>query len=766
MLADRRRRSAVPALRRLCLACLAAGIALSPASAQTTLFRDTSGPFTAHPAPVVAGAIGPQITCFFADAAAQAAAAPSFALKDPRPDLTPLAATPALQPTFGTINKRTAVSISVPAGTSLYGLGSSSGPLRRNGRSQLLWNYDNYGYDDNAINLYQAHPWILGVRSDGSAFGIILDTTYRLSLTLPTLTAAAGSIIAISDGPAFPVITIERPHPAEIMKALGQLTGTIELPPLWALGFHQCRFSYNPEARVREIADGFRSRKIPADVIWLDIDYMDKFRTFTFDRAQFPDPKRLNDYLKSLGFHNIWMINPGVAADPAKFPPGGYPIFEQLMKGDHATQKADGTTYFGEVWPGKCVFPDFTRAATRAWWATLYKPFMAQGIDGVWNDMNEPAVFNTPDPQLKTMPDSNLHRADPELGGPGSHLRYHNVYGMLMVKASREGILAANPDKRPFVLSRANFLGGHRYAAMWTGDNLANWYHLDISVAMSINMGLSGQPFAGPDIGGFSGNGPGGQEGLLYERWIGFGALLPFARAHTGKGAIDKEPWSFGPEVEQTARDAIGRRYRLMPYFYTLFREASVTGLPVIRPLFFLDPKDPTLRTEDDAFLLGDSLLVVPQMVPDLSRVPTLPTDIARWARFDFSADSARSRLLTADGAPLSEPAVDAPEEPDEDLPTLYLRPGSIIPVGPLMQFTGEKPLDPLTLYVNLDDSGRATGTLYEDAGDGFAYRTGDYRLTTFSAQREGDTVRITVTNTEGNRPAPPRTLRVRVLKP
>ncbi|MBL4698584.1 MAG: alpha-glucosidase, partial [Phycisphaerales bacterium] len=303
---------------------------------------------------------------------------------------------------------------------------------------------------------------------------------------------------------------------------------------------------------VKEVADEFRARSLPADVIWMDIDYMDQYRVFTFDEEEFPNPKELNAYLDSVGFSNVWMIDPGVKAEE------GYFVYDSGTEHDAWTKKADGTVFNGEVWPGVCVFPDYLNKDVRTWWAGLYKDFMSYDIDGVWNDMNEPAVFNS---KTKTMPEDNIHDADPELGGPGSHARYHNVYGMQMIKATREGVMAANPNKRPFVLSRANYLGGHRYGATWTGDNSATWEHLDMSIPMSINLGLSGQPFVGPDIGGFAYNG----DGELYARWMGFGTLFPFARSHTAKGNIDKEPWSFTPEIEATSRRALERRYRLMP---------------------------------------------------------------------------------------------------------------------------------------------------------------------------------------------------------
>jgi len=481
---------------------------------------------------------------------------------------------------------------------------------------------------------------------------------------------------------------------------------------------------------VRELATQFRERRIPCDVIWMDIDYMDGFRTFTFSSEHFPDPKGLNDWLLSKGFHNVWMINPGVKDED------GFFVRDQLMAGDHAVKRADGSVFRGEVWPGFCVFPDFTRRATREWWATLYQDFIAQNVTGVWNDMNEPAIFNV---DSKTMPEDNIHRADADLGGEGNHQRYHNIYGMQMVRASREGIQAAAPDRRVFVLSRANFLGGHRYAATWSGDNVADWDHLEWSVSMTLNLGLSGQPFNGPDIGGFAGNG----TADMFRRWMAVGAMMPFARGHTGKGNIDKEPWSFGPEVEATSRRALERRYIMLPFFYTLFREAATNGLPVMRPVFFADPSDPALRSEDDAFLLGADVLVVPFMTPAADRVFALPR--GDWRRFDFAHK------------------IDGDAE-DEYLPHLYLRGGAILPTGPVKQFVGEKPLDELTLIVALDRNGRASGVLYEDDGDGHAYREGGFRLTEFRASRVDDTVTVTSRVSEGDWAPADRAVVVRLI--
>jgi len=304
-----------------------------------------------------------------------------------------------------------------------------------------------------------------------------------------------------------------------------------------------------------------------------------------------------------------------------------------------------------------------------------------------------------------------------------------------MARATFAGCRTARPERRPFVLTRANHLGGQRWAATWTGDNVATWQHMDMSISGVLNLGLSGQPLAGPDIGGFTGAG----SGRLFARWMGIGSLLPFARGHTGKGNIDKEPWAFGPEVEATCRLALQRRYRLLPYLYTLAREASVTGLPMVRPLFFADPADARLRDQDDSFLLGDDLLVVCRTSPDGDPPQTMPR--GNWARVS---------IVPGD--------LDDPE-----LPSLYLREGAALPLGPLVEFSDEKPLDEVELLVNLDAQGVAAGRLYEDAGDGYGYRSGEYRIMRWKVDRMTRDPRIVGDVEEGNysQPLPATTVRL-----
>ncbi len=623
-------------------------------------------------------------------------------------------------PTFSHARGWHAARVPLERGTDVYGTGEHAGPLRRNGRTIGLWTTDAFEYDDRTEAIYQAHPWALCVRADGSAFGLLADTPRR-----GLISAGRRDLLMAFEGEPFALYVVEGGSPEAVVRALSDLTGRPALPAAWTLGYHQCRWSYEPVARVRELASEFRRRRMPCDVIWLDIDYMHGFRVFTFDREKFPDPAGLNDDLHAMGFKTVWMIDPGVKVDPED------PVYRAGRDGGHFVTDASGAEFHGKVWPGPCAFPDFTRARTRQWWASLYREYLAHGIDGVWNDMNEPAVFDGPG---KSMPTANRHDADPELGGPDSHARYHNIYGMQMVRATLDGVRAANPEKRPFVLTRSNFLGGHRYAATWTGDNTSDWRHLGWSISMSLNLGLAGQPFVGPDIGGFIGD----ATGHLFARWMGIGALLPFARGHSIKGSKDHEPWAFGPQCERVCRLALERRYRLLPYFYTLFREASVTGLPVVRPLFFADPADPRLRDADDAFLVGADLLVRARVRP--GGICQAPMPRGSWASF--------------------EPAIESHPE----LPGLFVRAGAIIPLGPSLQHVGEKPLDPLTLVVHPDADGRAEGFLYEDAGEGYGYQRGEFRLTRYEARVEGRNARVQSEIVEGGWPAPERGARVIVV--
>jgi alpha-glucosidase len=644
---------------------------------------------------------------------------PSFSLVKTPALGGPVPAGWRVTPRFSASATRFRAHVPVDDKVDLYGGGEVAGPLRRNGTQIKLWNTDNYLYKkEGGCRLYQSHPWIMGVRADGTAFGVIFDSTWKAELD------CRAGLTFTCEGPAFPVLILERISPQALLSALADWTGHMDLPPRWALGYQQCRYSYEPDTRVRQVAAEFRKRQLPCDVLWVDIDYMHGYRIFTFDPVKFAQPKKLNDDLHSQGFHSVWMIDPGVKVDPA------YSVYQEGSARQAWMTTAAGQEYQGKVWPGPCVFPDFTIPAVRSWWSGLYRDYLAQGIDGVWNDMNEPSVFDGPD---GTMPETNLHRGGGDLVA-GPHRQYHNVYGLLMVRATREGVLAARPEKRPFVLTRSSFLGGQRYAATWTGDNMASDEHMRLSIPMSLTLGLSGQPFSGPDLGGYGNN----ATPELWARWISVGVFLPFCRGHSEKGANDKEPWMFGPAVEKTARMALERRYRLLPYLYTCFQTAAQTGLPVMRPVFFADATDASLRREEQAFLIGDDLLVQPAWAPDAARPKGL------WHPLT---------LVAGDGA-------------DPHQAQLFIRGGAVLPVGRAVQHTGERSDDPLTLLVCFDKQGCAEGRLYEDAGDGFGYRAGDYRLAHYKATRRADGQVDVQVSATGHRPVPAeRVVRVLVVE-
>ncbi|WP_348822195.1 TIM-barrel domain-containing protein [Flavobacterium aestuarii] len=611
----------------------------------------------------------------------------------------------AVKPAFSVVNGKSVVKIAYTGNVDFYGNGEVSGPLKRNDSQVTLWNSEAPNYwIDNGTRLYQSHPWIMGVRPDGTAFGIIADHTWKQSFVI------SNPITITSEGPQFRVVVIERKSPQELLKTLADLTGKIELPALWTLGYQQSRFTYFPDSKVKSIADEFRSRKIPCDVLWMDIDYMDKFKIFTFEPNAFSDPKGLNDYLHTKNFKAVYMIDPGVKKET------GYFVYDQGKAGNHWVQKADGTEFNGQVWPGDVAFPDFTRPETNKWWAGLYKDFMRKGIDGIWNDMNEPSVFETPN---KTMPEDNLHRGGGDMPA-GSHLRYHNVYGYMMVKASREGIIAANPDKRPFVLSRSNFLGGQRYAATWTGDNSSTWAHLKLSVPMSITLGLSGQPISGADIGGFNND----CTPDLLGHWMALGAYYPFSRNHAANNSVNQEPWVFGSKIENVSRTAVNRRYRLLPYMYTLLREASQTGMPLMRPVFFADNTDLSLRNEQQAFMVGKDLLVVPRWAVN----PSLPK--GNWNKVKLEST-----------------------EDDKYQALLYVRPGSVIPITEVVQSTAEYKSDNITYLINPLEDGTATGEIYHDDGDGFGYKTNDFAVHGINVTKHNaDSLKVVINQTAGGK--------------
>ncbi|MCK4660586.1 MAG: glycoside hydrolase family 31 protein [Phycisphaerae bacterium] len=614
----------------------------------------------------------------------------------------------------------------LPDKVAIYGLGEKTGALNKRGRAWTMWNTDECAYGLAEDPIYKSVPFFICARN-GRFHGVFFDNPWRSSFDFGQ--RDRGILSFGAEGGELNYYVIAGPDPKDVVRRYTALTGRMELPPKWALGYHQSRYSYCPEAHVREVASTFRQKRIPCDVIYFDIDYMDGYRCFTWNPKHFPDPKKLMGDLHEMGFHTVAIIDPGIKQDP------GYFVYDEGTKRSAWLTKPDGETYVGRVWPGPAVFPDFTNPQVRRWWSSLYPPFLDScGIDGIWNDMNEPSDFDGPN---KTVP-LNL-RHDNE-GEPASHRACHNIYGMQMARATFAGLEQARPDRRPFVITRAAYAGGQRYGASWTGDNISTWGHLRMSIPMVLNLGVSGMPFVGPDIGGFVV----GATPQLYARWIQVGSLLPFCRTHTGWSSPNQEPWSFGPEVEEIARQSLERRYAMMPYLYTLFEESTRTGLPIIRPPWMEFPEVRGWHF-NVSFMLGPDVYVIPIDWPD-AREATRPLPPGAW--FDL-----HTGLIHGGGQWVKL---------DVDLKTLpmFVRAGAIIPMQSPVQSTTHAPDEPLILDVW--PFGDSVGWLYEDDGQSLSYRKGEFRRTRFQCRVDGDTVHFTMLEPEGSYVPPKRAPLVR----
>ncbi|HMO11096.1 MAG TPA: glycoside hydrolase family 31 protein, partial [Actinotalea sp.] len=484
--------------------------------------------------------------------------------------------------------------------------------------------------------------------------------------------------------------------------------GRAGLPPMWALGHHQCRWHPYRQQDVLALADAMRAHEVPLDALWLDIDHMRGYRVFTWHPERFPDPVGLADGLRARGTRLVTIVDPGVKAEP------GWELYDEALGRDLLCRTEGGDVFIGHVWPGDTAFPDFATADARRWWGELNAAHVAGGVAGIWNDMNEPATGAIAPDRM---------RFD---HGRAAHERFHNQYALLMAMATADGLLAAQPDRRPFVLTRAGFAGIQRYAASWTGDNIASWEFLAQSIPMSTGLGLSGQPFVGSDIGGFAGE-PGAE---LYTRWMQYGMLTPFARNHAMAGQADRYPWAFGEDVLAVVRDAIRLRYRLLPYLYSAFVEAAETGAPVQRPLVMADQQDGGLATVDDAYLLGGHLLVAPALAPGTTeREVRLPR--GTWYDWHTGEPHAGGRSVV-----VPAPADRAP---------LLVRAGAVVPTWPDVPAStdGYHP-EQMVLTLAVPDGGTTTvSTLQEDDGVSTAAQAGGFVRTRFTVSREGD--RITV---------------------
>jgi len=581
---------------------------------------------------------------------------------------------------------------------SFYGMGDKATHSNLKGKRVSNWVTDSYAYSKDQDPLYKAIPFYIGLHNN-IAYGIFFDNTFRTNFDFAHERRNITSFWA--DGGEMNYYFFYGPEMSKVVSDYTDLTGTPEMPPLWALGFHQSKWSYFPESNVKKIAAKFRSLKIPCDAIYLDIDYMDGFRCFTWDKKKFPDPKAMIQDLYKDGFKTVVMIDPGIKVDK------DYWVYQEAIKNDYFCKRGDGPLMRGKVWPGECSFPDFTNPKVREWWAGLYKELMSEtGAHAVWNDMNEPAIMEVPS---KTAPLDTRHDFD---GHPCSHRKAHNIYGTQMVRATFEGVKKYVYPKRPFVITRAAYAGAQRFCSTWTGDNVATWEHLWIANVQVQRMCMSGMSFVGSDIGGFAEQ----PNGELFARWIQLGVFHPFFRVHSSGDHGDQEPWSFDKEVTNIVRKFIELRYQLLPYLYTMFWKYSNDNIPMLKPLVYYDQEDTQTHFRTDEFIFGEQILVCPVQEPNaLGRRMYIPK--GKWHNFWTGevVEGGMEKWVAA----------------DIDKIPIFIKEGAIIPKYPVQQYVGEKDIEELILEVYYK-YGIERSAVYEDAQDGYDYTKGSYSLRNF----------------------------------
>ncbi|MFD0994104.1 glycoside hydrolase family 31 protein [Tenacibaculum geojense] len=592
------------------------------------------------------------------------------------------------------------MSKAAPQGECYYGLGDKPMHLNLKGKRLENWATDQYAYGKDQDPLYKSIPFYIGMHEE-RAYGIFFDNTFKTYFDFCHERRNVTSFWA--QGGEMNYYFFYGPDMQEVVTRYTDLTGKPELPPLWALGYHQCKWSYYPESKVKEVAQKFRELQIPCDAIYLDIDYMDGFRCFTWNKEYFPDPKRMVSELAQDGFKTIAIIDPGIKIDD------NYWVYKEAMENDYFCKRADGPYMRGKVWPGECFFPDFTNPDVREWWSGLFKELIDEiGVKGVWNDMNEPAVMEVPS---KTFPNDVRHNYD---GHNCSHRKAHNIYGTQMARATYEGVKKYAYPKRPFIITRSAYSGAQRFSCSWTGDNIATWEHLWIANIQAQRMSMSGMSFIGSDIGGFAEH----PTGELYARWIQLGVFHPFCRTHSSGDHGNQEPWTFGEEVINVTRKYVELRYQLLPYLYTMFWEYAAYGVPMLKSLVLYDQYDLQTHYRTDEFIFGNQILVCPVQEPN-SKGRRMYIPKGHWYNY-------WTREYVTGGL---EKWVDA----DIDIIPMFVKEGAIIPKYPVQQYVGEKRIEQLQLEVYFKLGAKEVSKVYEDAHDGYDYAKGRYSLRTYT---------------------------------
>lgn len=606
-----------------------------------------------------------------------------------------------------------------PQAKTLYGLAEHAADLAlRHGRSYEMWNTDAFEYEVNSTAaLYGSIPFLMAYSAKATAGVLFLnsaDTTVRMA---PEAAGAAPECDWAAEVGPVDVFFMPGPTPARVQQQHASLTGPTMLPPYFSLGYHQCRWNYLSTKDCLAIDEGFDKHNMPYDVLWLDIEHTDKKKYFTWDKYSFPDPKLLTDALASKGRKLVTVKDPHVKRET------GYHVHDQATKEGLYVQNTGGEAYVGDCWPGQSSWPDFYNKRTRDWYASLFHdsnyPGGSRDIH-TWVDMNEPSVFKAP---RNTMHKHAVHTDD--AGNKIEHRYIHNAYSLFSLMATYQGSLeAAGPAaqskrERPFILTRSFFPGSQRYGAMWNGDNMANWAHLQNTQPELLSLSVSNFPFCGCDVGGFFHN----PEEELFVRWMQAGVFYPFLRGHAHLETKRREPWTFSEAAQNHIRNALALRYTLVPYLYTTFLHAHRDGETVMRPLIYEFPAQEALREVQDTFMFGPSLLVAPVVHKGATEKQVVLPAGTVWYRYQTGEAVVGPGTTAGVTVPITLDSI-----------PLFLRGGHVLPVKlRLRRNTAAARIDPFTLLIALNQQGNSHGDLYLDDGTTFDYQSGAYAHRQFS---------------------------------
>lgn len=629
------------------------------------------------------------------------------------------------------------LSMDVSKDAVMYGLGEANRGINKRGYVYESNCSDDPNHTEEKISLYGAHNFLIidEHKSDTTPFGIFLDTP---SKTRFDVCFTKYDKIVITTSEDVDIYIIDSPSYKEIVTQFRKLTGSSYIPPMWAFGYQQCRWSYYSADEIREVVKKHRENNIPLDAVYMDIDYMEGYKDFTVNDETFPDFDNFVKEMKDDGIHLVPIIDAGVKIEE------GYDVYEEGVKGNYFCKDAEGNDYIAAVWPGYTHFPDFLNPAARKWFGDKYSFLIDKGIDGFWNDMNEPAIFYTPygikrvmeklegakdfvkslgtdcsyqdiagantdalfklKDELNNLPNNTSDYANIYHNVNGkmiSHEELHNIYGYNMTRAAGESISANYPDKRFLLFSRSSYIGMHRYGGIWTGDNQAWWSHLLLNIKMMPSLNMCGFMYTGADIGGFGSN----TSRDLVLRWLAFGIFTPLMRNHSALGTRRQEFYQF--ENPADFKDIIDIRYALIPYLYSEFVKAALNDGMFIKPLAFEYQDDDMAANVEDQLIIGDSIMAAPVYTQNAKgRYVYIPEDMLY---IKFRGWNDKECCVMKKGHHYIDVALN-------EVP-IFVRKNHLLPLASPCEKTSDIDTSSLNVFCHLEAGANAAYSLYEDDG-------------------------------------------------